>query len=130
YKALWEANSYRITFDANGGTGGEVQTVDYRTVPIAPVVTRASYIFSGWSPTISVVTGDATYTAQWIMLGDINNNGLINAVDALKALQETAGYNLLSDIQKLIADVDKSGGINTIDAIKILQYDSGLITSF
>jgi hypothetical protein len=33
YTAAWTVNTYQITFEANGGAGGEVQTVDYGTVP-------------------------------------------------------------------------------------------------
>ena len=63
--AAWELNTYEITFDAAGGEGGEVQTVDYGTLPVAPTVTRAGYTFAGWTPDIVVATADATYTAQW-----------------------------------------------------------------
>jgi len=63
--ALWQANDYTVTFDDNGGTGGEVQTVAYAEIPTAPIVTKEGHSFEGWSPDITAVTGDATYTAQW-----------------------------------------------------------------
>ena len=65
YTAQWTINSYQITFSANGGTGGTVQSENYGTIPTSPTVTRTGYTFSGWSPTIVAVTTDATYTAQW-----------------------------------------------------------------
>jgi hypothetical protein len=52
YNNLVPAISYQITFDANGGEGGEVQTVSHGTVPVPPTVTRAGYNFAGWNPTI------------------------------------------------------------------------------
>ncbi len=63
--AQWTVNTYQIIFDATGGEGGEVQTVDYGTLPVAPTVTRTGYAFAGWTPEIVAATEDATYTAQW-----------------------------------------------------------------
>lgn len=68
-------NSYTVTFDANGGLiGGDATystTLAYGTMPaISTTPTRAStetarYEFAGWSPELTAVTGEATYTAQW-----------------------------------------------------------------
>jgi hypothetical protein len=65
YTAHWSVNSYTITFDASGGTGGNVQTLVYGATPAAPAVTRTGYNFTGWQPTVGAVTGDTTYYAQW-----------------------------------------------------------------
>ena len=65
YTALWLIHSYQITFDAGGGQGGEVQTVYYGVLPVAPAVTREGYTFAGWTPAIVEATEDATYTALW-----------------------------------------------------------------
>jgi uncharacterized repeat protein (TIGR02543 family) len=58
--------TYQITFDANGGVGGEVQTVAEGVIPTPPTVTRPGYIFQGWNPTIVAATENTTYTAQWL----------------------------------------------------------------
>lgn len=60
-------------------------------------------------------------------LGDVNNDGLINAVDASAVLtyyaQTSTNQNGGFDSkQKLAADVDKNGNINAIDASSILAY--------
>ncbi len=68
--AVWNANAYQITFNANGGTGGTVTTMHYGDPLSAPTVSRVGYQFTGWSPYVpaSVSIGDATYTAQWRIL--------------------------------------------------------------
>ena len=69
YTAEWSVNSYSISFDANSGTGSTGPTMmDYGSALTAPTVTRAGYIFTGWSPTVpaTVGVGNATYTAKWV----------------------------------------------------------------
>ncbi|HZK39844.1 MAG TPA: InlB B-repeat-containing protein [Clostridia bacterium] len=65
YTAQWTINEYTITFDANGGAGGETQAVEHGTIPDTPVVAREGYTFNGWGVEIAPATEDATYTAQW-----------------------------------------------------------------
>lgn len=130
FYAVWAVIYYNITFDTNGGSGGEIQTVAYGETPAAPATERTGYVFSGWSPAVAAVTGDAIYSAQWIMLGDINSSGGITPVDALISLQAASGKITLNEIQIEAADVNKSGSITPIDALKILQYASGKLTSF
>lgn len=71
YTAQWIPNSYTITFDAAGGTGGTQQTVNYGDMPTAPTVAKEGYIFAGWQPELAQVTGNATYVAQWVFDGFI-----------------------------------------------------------
>ena len=62
-------------------------------------------------------------------LGDVDNSGAINAIDASMVLDyysktstgQSASFN---DDQKAAADVDKNGSINAIDASMILSYYS------
>ena len=65
--AYWVANTYTVTFDANGGTGGWSSNMVYGAAIIAPIVTRAGYTFWGWAPAVAatVPANDVTYTAQW-----------------------------------------------------------------
>lgn len=47
--AIWEANKYTITWDANGGTATTSQTLPYDTEITAPAEpTRTGYSFDGW----------------------------------------------------------------------------------
>ena len=67
-------------------------------------------------------------------LGDINNNGRIDAVDASTVL---AYYAMIStnkdggfdDNQKEAADVNHDGKINAVDASNILSYDAYVSTT-
>lgn len=71
-----------------------------------------------------------TYYAPYV-LGDVDNNGTINTLDALQVLQYSAGIIQLSDTQILSADVAQpKGTINTLDALQILQYSANLIDNF
>ena len=60
-------NSYQLTFDANGGTGGTSQLIRYGASLSAPVVTKPAAIFAGWSPAVAATmpAADTTYVAQW-----------------------------------------------------------------
>ncbi|MDR3304665.1 MAG: InlB B-repeat-containing protein [Clostridiales Family XIII bacterium] len=76
--ALWTPNIYRVTYDANGGTGAlPVDTTKYvykaaATVLENPLPVRDGYTFSGWALTRSgdvitgfAITADTTLYAQW-----------------------------------------------------------------
>ncbi len=72
--AIWQINTYTITFVTNGGTTITQQTYNYNTLTIAPTApTRAGYDFGGWSfdGTDSFTLGSAmparniTATAIW-----------------------------------------------------------------
>lgn len=69
-------------------------------------------------------------TYQSYTLGDVNDDGKIDSVDALKALQQAVGKVELSTTGKLAADVNGDTKIDAVDALKILQYAVGKITGF
>ena len=64
-------NSYTISWDIDGdGEVDETTTVLYGEVPthadgVKEGNAQYSYTFTGWSPALMAVTGDATYTAQF-----------------------------------------------------------------
>ena len=64
-------NSYTITFKSEDGTTISTASVEYGTMPVAPTdptkqsTAEYTYTFSGWTPTIAEVIGDATYTASF-----------------------------------------------------------------
>jgi len=91
YVAQWAIDAYTITFDANGGTGGDVYLLQAGSAMNAPVVTREGYTFAGWSPELpaTVPAQNTTYTAQWTI-----NNYLItfDAGGGTGGTSETMNY--------------------------------------
>ncbi|MBN1215476.1 MAG: hypothetical protein JXA99_08520 [Candidatus Lokiarchaeota archaeon] len=64
-----------------------------------------------------------------ITLGDVNNDGLINALDATLTTQYFVGLNPEGFFPEA-ADVNGDGLINTLDSLFIAQYYVGLIDKF
>lgn len=62
--------------------------------------------------------------------GDVNNDGDVDAADALMVLQASVGLRALTANEKGIADVNGDGYVDAADAILILRYDAGLIDVF
>lgn len=58
-------------------------------------------------------------------LGDVNNDGKVNIIDARWLLQASSGSRTLNDAQKTVADVNGDGKVNIIDARWLLQIASG-----
>lgn len=58
--------SYTITFEDYDGTELQSSTLEYGTTPTPPSnPSREGYLFTGWSPAVTSVTGAVTYTAQY-----------------------------------------------------------------
>ena len=69
YVAQWKATtrSYTITFVNHNGALLEQKTVEFGTVPTytGATPTKAGSTWTGWSPAVVAVTGEATYTATF-----------------------------------------------------------------
>lgn len=61
------------------------------------------------------------------VLGDVNDDGYINADDALLILRHAAGYITLTDNEVLAANAQNDAYINADDALLILRYAAGFI---
>ena len=72
-KLYYTRNSYTLTFDANGGTGGGTRQAKFGEAISAPEVTMDGYLLTGWSPAVpaTMPAADATYVAQWTEDGSI-----------------------------------------------------------
>ncbi|OUP74346.1 hypothetical protein B5F09_10525, partial [Erysipelatoclostridium sp. An173] len=64
------------------------------------------------------------------LLGDVNNDNLINYSDAVILLQADSKLIELTELQKSVADVNKDKIVDYNDAVQILRYDAGIITGF
>ncbi|HRT82051.1 MAG TPA: InlB B-repeat-containing protein, partial [Oscillospiraceae bacterium] len=65
--AQWSVYYVTITFNANGGTGGDSYSLQPGTALNAPTVKRIGYVLTGWSPALPAVVPeeDVEYVAQW-----------------------------------------------------------------
>jgi len=64
------------------------------------------------------------------MMGDVSQNGIVQAYDASLVLQHVVGSITLNSTQQQVADVSFAAGITAYDASLILQYVVGLIKFF
>lgn len=70
-----------------------------------------------------------TYYTPYL-LGDVNSDGEVQAVDALRVLRFLADQVELSSTEKLAADVNHDTKIEAVDALRILRYVAGQIEKF
>lgn len=66
--------NYTITWQLPGGLGTTTSSVPYGTVPVYTGETTLTegdltYTITGWSPALTAVTGEATYTAEYSVSG-------------------------------------------------------------
>ena len=96
--AVWRANQYTVTFDANGGTGGWSRSMEYGAAITAPTVTRSGYTFLGWFTSeigglqvsaSTVVTENVVYYAHW---SPSCGHSATNVVNACAATCTGTGY--------------------------------------
>ncbi len=101
----------------------------YYGTPTATKPSKEGYTFVGWMPNISPVTGDAAYTARFVIegVGDITFDGAIDELDKTALANHLAGIELLMG-EKLLradfhADEDADGTvINVKDLIALTRY--------
>ena len=87
YEANWQANTYTLTFDANGGTVDPTSiTVTYDQDYTVPTPTRDGYTFHGWkfngveyAGGKWKVTSDVTVVADWVSYTLTTNTNNANA---------------------------------------------------
>ena len=98
--AIWEAITYTITFDANGGINApdpQVKTYDVQLILTDRQPTRADYIFVGWGVASTSVT--ATYAS-----GDEYNNNASTTLYAIWTAAYTEPYVMDMVVDRCDAD--------------------------
>ena len=78
-KAIWEANSYTVHFNANGGTGemaDEAMTYDEAKALTKNTFTKTGYTFAGWSQANEGFENTLVYSSDYEMYAghSANNN--------------------------------------------------------
>ena len=87
--------------------------------PVPPTDTPVPTSTATNTPVIPATPGN--------VIGDVNKNGAIDAIDAQLILQAEAGLITLANPKN--ADVNQDGEVNSTDATLILQFVAGLIDS-
>ena len=146
--AVWKANTYTVTYNANGGTGApdsQTKTHGVNLTLSSSKPTRTGYTFLGWSTNSSAtsatyepndiynIESDITLYAVWVIvepefvLGDINNDGTVDAGDAVLISRYDAGMVDLNLSQLKAGDVNGDGTVDAGDAVLISRYDAGFV---
>ena len=119
--AQYEINTYTVTFKDWDGTVLKTQEVQYGGNAEAPAdPTRTGYTFTGWDKAFTNVTADLVVTAQYEMLGDVDDDGNVSMADALTILR--MAMDILPVENQQIADVDGDGFITSMDALLALRF--------
>lgn len=79
--------------------------------------------YDSYTQVASLTVAEPPYT-----LGDVDDDGEITAIDAVKTLRAAAKLDVLDDVQQKAADVDKDSELTAIDAVKILRVAAKLET--
>jgi hypothetical protein len=118
----------KVPFEVKNGVIKVVSSTTSTTTS-KPTTTTTSKVTTTTTTLSNATTTSTTTTLPSVeyKLGDVNNNGTIDAVDASTVL---AYYAMIStnknggfdENQKAAADVDHDGKINAVDASNILSY--------
>ena len=64
------------------------------------------------------------------LIGDVNGDGSVDTLDAVKILNYTVDKVTLTENQLYVADVNNDGSVNALDALAIQKFAVGKITEF
>ena len=77
-----------------------------------------------------IITDTPLETESDLTVGDVNNDGKVNVLDAVMVLRHDANIIKLDDSQLKAADVNNDDKVDVLDAVMILRYEAGIIKSF
>ena len=77
-----------------------------------------------------IITDTPLETESDLTVGDVNNDGKVNVLDAVMVLRHDANIIKLDDSQLKAADVNDDDKVDVLDAVMILRYEAGIIKSF
>ena len=78
-----------------------------------------------------VGTGDVIKTTDGkeytvVLYGDVDDNGTVTGMDALRILDASADNVTLTDVEREAADVKNDGNLNSLDALAVQEFVVGL----
>ena len=137
---------YNITYNLDGGTAvGYLRTkyssdfnsrLDMETS--VNLVEKDGYGFTGWTGSNGTTaeeivtiaqgtTGDLSYTANWALLGDINQDGELNVFDNTALSHCLKKLSCNSNYRNDVADVNRDGKVDFLDLDNLRSFNLGLI---
>ncbi|MGI6265283.1 MAG: glycosyl hydrolase family 95 catalytic domain-containing protein, partial [Acutalibacteraceae bacterium] len=132
-----DGKTWRDLYETEDGRGGsESIEVDGRGRYLRMqgrervVVNGSKWGYSLWEMRVYEQAPPSADGPAWQMLGDVDDNGKVEAADALMALQAATDKIELDELQADAADVTGEGQVTAADALMILQFATGKITSF
>ena len=131
FTAIFDTNTGSVIPSVYGLLPGDL-------IPIPNIPVRNGYSFNGWFTEKNgegiqwdfdndAISGDITLYAYWtvdddaiMQLGDVNQDGVINAADASLVMLNIVGKAQLTEKQLELADINEDGEVNSADAALIL----------
>lgn len=145
--AKWEKRTTQLFFEPGNGEIIAGRTVNWNeAVGELPIVEKENCEFLGWYADAdftteftaeSRITDFTTIYAKWqadeTIKGDMNQDGTVDAKDALMVLKYVAKIisdEDVTDLQKELGNVNGDESIDAKDALMILKYVANLIDGF
>ena len=122
FYAIWTATLRYYTIKFVNGTTTKSKTYYYGELPVYDGTpeytgTDGEYDFSGWEPEIEPVTGDATYTAQFVPRQNLLSTMSWDEISAISAEGTAANYFRIGDAK----EVTVNGTIGTV-TLNVTMY--------
>lgn len=116
-----ERNIVYINQAAAGEDGNLAFTGNDAAYPMT-MTSGTYYVYLvGDGKSFDATKADASFTYEaGYTLGDVNNDGKINALDAILILRAAVDLTNLNDVQEKAADMNGDGRVNALDAIEVL----------
>lgn len=101
------------------------------TVSVTQVVNYAEASLEGTGATYTVtLIENITPEPEKQKIGDVNNDGKVDLLDALWILQNYNGVREFTDVERTAADVDRNNDVDLLDALKVMKFYNGEIDEF
>lgn len=142
--AIWLANQYTVTYDANGGQSAPASQSKTHGIDIVitnDTPTKEGYTFKGWAleatPDVIEYEGgdiyfydtDITLYAIWeenapeYTPGDINGDDTVNNKDLTRLMKYLSGEEV--EVVESALDINGDGVINNKDLTRLMKYLAG-----